>query len=113
MEHATKTRYIAPRVNIREDGEAYTIEAEMPGVSKGGIDVQVKEGELTLSGERAANGHEGGYRLRERPAASYYRAFRLGDTVDTSNITATMNNGLLTLTLAKVPEAKPITVNVN
>ncbi len=104
-------RYTNPRVNIVEDEKVFTIEAEMPGVAKDAVTIKVKERELALSGTRA-NGHSGGYRLRERPNADFYRAFTLDDTVDTAGISAVMQDGVLTLTLQKAEKTKPLSIHV-
>ena len=107
-------RYIAPRVNVVERDNEMVIEAEIPGVSREQTEIEVREGTLYLKAHAGANGaSEGAYRLQERPGASYYRSFKLGDTIDTSKIDAQLKDGLLTLHLAKSDKIKPRTIAVN
>ncbi len=113
MTQGTQHSYVAPRVNIVEQADAYAIEAELPGVPKDQIELEIKDGELILKGTRDGGGPEGGYRLKERPSADFYRSFALGDTIDTSKVTANMNDGVLTVTLQKVEQAKPLAISVN
>lgn len=113
MTQGTKHSYMAPRVNIVEQADAYTIEAELPGVPKDQVELEIKDGELTLKGTRNGNGHEGGFRIKERPGADFYRSFALGETIDTGKVTANMNDGVLTVTLQKVEQAKPLAISVN
>ena len=113
MTHTIQSPTIRPRVNIAESDEVFTIEAELPGVAKSDLEVRVKDGELTVTGKRLATAHNGTYRIRERPARTYYRAFTLGDAIDTEGISAELNEGVLTLTLRKQEKARPVAISVN
>lgn len=113
MTTETQTRYVAPRVNITENSEAVTLEAELPGVPKDGAQIEVKEGELIIKGKRNATAEGGGLCLRERPNAEFYRAFVVGKSIDTGKIEAAMSDGVLTVTLPKVEELKPRLVSIN
>lgn len=113
MTTETKERYIAPRVNIFENTEVLTVEAELPGVSKDQAEIEVKEGELVLTGKRNGATEGGDLRLRERPNASFYRAFVLGKSIDTSKIEASMSDGVLTITLPKLESVKPRAISIN
>lgn len=113
MTTQAQVEYIRPRVNILEDEEAVTIEAELPGVTRDGAEIEVREGMLVLQGRRA-NGHDpASFRLRERPHADFYRAFRLGNGVDANRISARMNDGVLTVSVPKAEHLKPRTISVN
>ncbi len=104
---AREQRWLQPQVNIVETKEAYQLEAEMPGVSKEGLEVQLEGNELTIIGRRALaqNGAEVIY--RESYERDYKRAFELDPTIDTQKIAARMENGVLHLTLPKAEKVKP------
>ncbi|MDZ4860432.1 MAG: Hsp20/alpha crystallin family protein [Candidatus Hydrogenedentes bacterium] len=109
----TASRYIVPRVNVVEDVDRVLIEAELPGVDKGNLALEVKEGELTLVGKRG-NGHrEGHFIMRERAPADYRRVFALSNAIDPSRVEAEMKDGVLTVTLHKSELVKPRKIVVN
>ncbi len=99
----------SPRVEIRHEAEAIVLEAEIPGVDKDGVKVEVHDGVLTLSGEKKVEreSEENGYSRSERAYGSFSRSFTLPKEVDADNISARYKNGVLQLTLAKKPESKP------
>lgn len=107
------TRYLVPRVNVVDEGEHVVIEAELPGVSKSDLSLEVKDGELTLIGKRTTAKREGQYVMRERAYADFRRVFSLTNAIDPSRIDAQMKDGLLTVTLQKAEHVKPRKINVN
>lgn len=107
------TRYLVPRVNIVDETEHVVIEAELPGVSKTDLSLEVKDGELTMTGRRTATPREGHYIMRERAAADYRRVFTLSNAIDPTRIEAEMKDGLLTVTLHKTERVKPRKININ
>lgn len=104
-----RTVYRLPRVNIHETDSAYVIEAEMPGVARDGCDVQVEDRTLTLTGARTT---PAGRRLGGRRVDGYQRAFTLGESIDQERVEAAAKDGILTVTLHKVPERVPRTIDV-
>jgi HSP20 family protein len=106
-----------PPVDILESKEAYLIRAELPGMKKEDFNLELKEGTLTLSGERKveepANGVE--YHRVERLAGKFTRSFFLPQTVKQDAIKATYRDGILEVYVPKAEEAQPkqITVSVN
>lgn len=106
---------VFPPVNVFENGEAYLVRAEIPGVSKESLDVSVKGDELTLRGERKIDSAEpsAAYHRRERSAGSFRRVLTLPKPVDGERISATYKNGVLEVVLPFVPEAKPRKITVN
>lgn len=103
-----------PSVDIKEDEKGFTVTAELPGVSQKDVSVEVKDGILTISGEKRFEGEEKGdryYRV-ERCYGSFTRSFTLSDRVDENGIEATFKDGLLTLSLPKKEEAKPKQIKV-
>ena len=107
------TRYLVPRVNVFDETERVVIEAELPGVAKTDVSIEVKDGELTMVGKQSKDPREGHYIRRERAAADFRRVFALGNAIDPARIEAEMKDGLLTLTLQKADHVKPRTVNIN
>jgi HSP20 family protein len=105
---------IVPPVDIYEDGDVVTLFADLPGVSKENLDVQVDKDTLKVLGKRAVgNGAEEVTRwYDEIPAKDFYRAFTIGEEIDREKITATMNNGVLKLTLPKTEKTKPKRIDI-
>jgi HSP20 family molecular chaperone IbpA len=99
-------RFAVPPVDIYETEEALTVLADLPGVAPQGLSVHVEQGILTIEGKvdalDAAN-----LLAQEFDLTSFYRQFRIAETIDTEKIRATMKNGVLHLTLPKVERAKP------
>ena len=103
-----------PPVDILESKDAYMIRAELPGVKQDQIQVEYRQGELTLSGEKhfdePANGVED---LRaERPTGKFSRSFYLPQSAKDSDITARFSDGILAVTVPKTDEAKTKKIEV-
>ena len=111
----TSTWY--PPVDILESRDSYLLRAELPGIKKEDVHVEVQEGALTLSGERKfdepASGVE--YHRVERVAGKFSRSFYLPQTIKQDGIKATFRDGILEVHVPKVEEAKPkqIAISVN
>ena len=103
-------------VDIREEDDAFYVDAEVPGLSAEDVKVDVEKNVLTLSGERKVEKEEaeGTYRRVERHYGSFTRSFSLPETVDADNISADLKHGVLELKLPKkeAPTPKQISVNV-
>jgi HSP20 family protein len=108
-----RQEYILPEVNIFEEKDGYTLEAEMPGVNKDGLEVLLEGNELTIVGHRNRIASSGELIFRESQAADFRRTFELDPAIDTSGIVAKMNQGVLTLTLPKSEKVKPRKITVN
>jgi len=104
--------FVTPVANILETTDGYTLEAEMPGVSKDGIEVTVENGELILVGRRTDKDMPGEPLYRESRPLDYRRVFDLDPSINTGKITAKMDQGILTLTLPKTEEVKPRRIQV-
>jgi HSP20 family protein len=104
--------FVTPVANILETADGYLLEAEMPGVAKDGLEVTVENGELVIVGRRAGKELPGTALYRESRALDYRRVFDLDPSIDTSKITAKMEQGILTLTLPKAEEVKPRRIQV-
>ncbi len=104
----------APRVEVKDEKDAIVLSAELPGVDKENISVQLEDGMLTVSGEKKQESEvkEAGFYRSERLYGQFKRSFTLPDVVDPAKIDAEFRNGVLKLTLTKKPEAAPKLINV-
>jgi HSP20 family protein len=98
--------FIPPQVNIFETAEGYSLEAEMPGVGKNGLEISLEGNELTIVGRRNQETVEGQPLFCERQHFDYRRVFELDPAIDTAKISAKMDQGILTLTLPKSEKVK-------
>ncbi|HUI94061.1 MAG TPA: Hsp20/alpha crystallin family protein [Chitinivibrionales bacterium] len=104
-----------PRVDIVEEKDTYKIRADMPGLDKKDIAVEVKNGVLSLSGEKKEEKTEkekNRYYHYERRYGSFRREFALPDHVDAEHVEAKYANGVLELTLRKTEAARPKQIEV-
>lgn len=101
-------------VDIREEDDAFYVDAEVPGLSAEDIKVDVEKNVLTLSGERKIEKEEtkDKYRRVERQYGSFTRSFTLPETVDTDHISADLKDGVLELRLPKTQAPKPKSISV-
>jgi HSP20 family protein len=108
-----RDEFIAPNVNIFETQEGYVLQAEMPGVSKDGIEITLEGTEITLTGRRSPDTVTGQPLFRERNPADYRRVFELDPAIDTGKVSAKINQGVLTVTLPKSERVKPRKITVD
>jgi HSP20 family protein len=113
VERTDHQEFVAPVVNIFETKDGYALEAEMPGVSKDGLEVMLESNEITILGRRQAEPGGGEVLLRERSGADFRRVFELDPAIDTAKISAKMEQGILTLTLPKSEQVKPRKIAVS
>lgn len=105
--------FVTPEVNIFETAEGYILEAEMPGVSKEGLEITLEGTEITIIGHRHHEPVPGEALFRESYPADFRRVFELDPAIDTSRISARMDQGVLTLTLPKAEKVKPRRISVD
>lgn len=110
---SNRVSYLTPLANILETSEGYVLEAEMPGVTKEGLEVTVENGELTILGRRQSEQNHGRELYRESRALDYRRTFELDPSIDASKVTAKIEQGVLTLHLPKAESVKPRRIVVN
>jgi HSP20 family protein len=98
----------SPAVDFTEKENAYEVTAELPGLDEKNIEVKVAGGGLTIKGEKEEDKEEKkkGYYLHERHYGSFERYFRVPEGVDADKIEATFKNGVLKVTLPKMPGVK-------
>jgi len=104
-----------PRVDIVESENDFKLHADLPGLAKEDIKIQVEDGVLTVSGEKKVEKREeknGRYRHLERSYGAFARSFSLPDNIDTSSVDAHYKDGVLELTLKKTEVAKPKAIEV-
>ena len=103
----------SPAVDICESGDAFIIEANMPGVGRDGVDVQIDKGVLTIRGRCRPKSIEGVRQLHEEfVGADFYRAFELGEEIDDESVEAVMTDGVLTVTLPRAARARTRRIDV-
>ena len=104
-----------PAVDVLESKDSYLIRAELPGMKKEDIKVEVKDGALVLSGERKSEKPAEGveYRHTERVAAKFWRSFSLPETAKQDGIDATYKDGILEIRVPKAEEAKPRQIEIS
>jgi HSP20 family protein len=114
-EEALSTGNFAPPVDVYEDEHNVTLKIEVPGIDEKDIDVRIENSTLTVHGERKFEKEEKeeNYRRVERQYGSFTRTFTLPNTVDTENVSANYEKGVLKIKLAKKAEAKPKQIKVN
>jgi len=105
----------APVVDIRETGDALLVQVELPGIDRKDVHLEVKDGVLTLSGERRYEKdvkEENVHRV-ERVYGKFSRSFSLPSNVDTGKVDATMKDGMLEVRLPKRESAKPKAIDIH
>jgi HSP20 family protein len=107
-EPTIRARVFAPAADIYETADTLTVNLEMPGVEKANVDIRVEGDVLNVEGRIDLSKYQGLQPLyTEYNIGHYSRSFRLSNKVDQTRIGAELNNGVLSLTLPKVEEAKP------
>jgi len=97
-----------PRVTLAEDKTSLVLRADLPGLAERDVQLTILKDAITLSGERKPDAPEGHYVHRqERAPVRFSRSFGLPCKVDAEKSTATLKNGVLTVTLAKAADAQP------
>jgi HSP20 family protein len=104
-----------PPVDIYEDDHNIVLKMEVPGVDQKDIDITLENNTLTVRGERKIEKgvKEESFHRIERRYGSFARSFSLPNTVDSEQVSANYDNGILTIKLAKRAEAKPKQIKVN
>ncbi len=108
-------RTFEPAVELTENDDSYVIRAELPGLKKDDLTIEVKDRTLVLKGEKKQEHEEtnGGSYRSERQYGSFQRSFYLGDKVDAEKIKAKHEDGVLEVTISKTEESKPVTVTIS
>jgi len=110
-ETRAQNNYLSPAVDIYETEDGLVVMADLPGVDKSGLEINVEQGVLTLEAHAGAE-VVGDEVSREFALRSFYRQFRLPDSIDASASNAVLKNGVLTLNLPRAAAAKPRRIEV-
>ena len=113
VESTRPERVFTPAVDIFETDKEITVVADMPGVRKDGLSIDLRDDTLTLTGAvTPIEGKNERVLLREYETGSFYRQFRLSNVIDQSKIDATLNNGALRVTLPKAEASRPRKIEI-
>jgi len=113
MNCTNDTQFLRPAATVIEKPEGFVIEADLPGVARDGIELNVENDVLTIKGKRRAASTGGGRTVyRESSSLDYRRAFELGREIDRSKVTAKFEAGVLQVFLPKSEALKPRRIDV-
>ena len=110
-----QARRWVPPVDLVEAEDHFVLKADLPGLSEGDVSVEVQDGALTISGERAAEheSHERGWYRIERSFGSFNRSLTLPEGVDPEGISAKFDRGVLEVHIPKPEQRKPRRVEIS
>lgn len=96
-----------PDIDVHDDGQTFTVEADLPGMQEKDVEVTFVDGLLTIKGERRSDREEkkGSYYLTERTHGAFARTIRVPQGVDESKLEAQFADGVLKITAPRLPEA--------
>ncbi|AFN75649.1 heat shock protein Hsp20 [Melioribacter roseus P3M-2] len=105
--------WVAPLVDIYETDNDYYLNAYLPGVTKDNLKIKLEDEHLIIMGrinfDDVVNRK---YVLKETETGNFYRSFKIGDSIDESNIEAHLENGILEIRLPKHERVKPRTIEI-
>lgn len=103
-----------PALNLWADEESVIVRAELPGVEPDDLNISVENGDLTLSGSRSQTQlpEDATYHRQERKYGNFTRSIHLPYKIEADDVEATMENGVLTLTLPRAEEDKPKKIEI-
>ncbi|MCR4741877.1 MAG: Hsp20/alpha crystallin family protein [Treponema sp.] len=106
--------YSAPKVDVKENKDSYTLEMDLPGRSEDDIEIELNKDNLTIASkeEKKAENKEEKYILRERNYSDFNRRFTLPEDVDTDSIKANFKNGVLIINMNKKEIEKPKSIKI-
>ena len=105
---------VFPLINLFDQGDAYVVKAELPGVDPEKVEIQVEDDTLTLRGERSLTEpkQDVAYHRRERGAGQFRRVVRLPGRLDSGEAKAEYRDGVLTVRIPKAKETRPRRVEI-
>jgi HSP20 family protein len=110
---ATAQRYVPP-MDLTEADDHFVLKADLPGMAEGDISIEVQDGTLTIAGERKAEHEtrEKGWHRIERQFGSFSRSLTLPEGVNPEGVSASFENGVLSVTIPKPEERKPRRISI-
>ncbi len=106
-------QFICPAATVLENADGYSLDVEMPGVSKESLEMWVENNELTILGRRSLPAVEGTLLHRESRPENFRRTFELDPSIDAEKISAKIEQGVVRLTLPKAEQVKPRKIAVS
>ena len=106
-------QFICPAATVLENVDGYSLDVEMPGVSKESLEMWVENNELTILGRRSMPTVEGTLLHRESRPENFRRTFELDPSIDAEKISAKIEQGVVRLTLPKAEQVKPRKIAVS
>jgi HSP20 family protein len=101
-------------VDLYRDGDRYVMNADLPGIDPGSIDVDLDGKVLSIRARRTVGSPDGaGWISQERPAGTFHRQLTLGEGVDTEGISANYDNGVLSVVIPVSERAKPRKIEIS
>ena len=104
-------RTSTPAVNILQDDKKYTIDMVIPGYSKKEINIEIMDNQLIISSKKDVI-EDVDFKLREFNYGNFSRKFNLPKDADRTSITANVTNGILKVSISKMPESSPIQIKI-
>ena len=101
-----------PVVDIEETDEAFVVKAELPGVEKNDVSVNIENGILTIKGEKKTETEDKKRHRVECSYGSFIRSFTLPQSIKPEKVEAEYKNGILNLTIPKAEEVKPKQIEI-
>jgi HSP20 family protein len=101
-----------PPVSVWESNERLVVELDVPGIQQSDLEVLVEDGVLTVAGNRRPSEHAGEQKYSNGRFGEFSRSIKLHESLDTTSIQAELDNGVLTLSIARRAEAQPRTIPV-
>ncbi len=114
VERNDRVLYWTPRVNVEETDDQFEVTAELPGLNRDDVKIEIKDHALTFTGEKKTEkeNKDRNVHLYERAYGKFCRTFTLPDNVDVDKIEAEFKDGILQIDIPKTEEAKPRQVEV-
>ena len=109
----TSTRPAVMPMDAWREGDTFVLEFDLPGVDPASLDLDVERNVLTVRAERAPRDTEGEQLAAERPRGVFSRQLILGDNLDTEQLNAAYDNGVLRLQIPVAEKAKPRKINIS
>ena len=104
-----------PSLDVHETKEAYTVAIELPGMSQSDVKVTVVDNNLVIKGEKKVerDSQSASYHRTERSYGRFERVLQLGAKVESDKVTASLKDGVLTITVPKAPDAREREIQIN
>ena len=103
---------LRPAVDVYDDADNYVVTAELPGIDKDKLDLEIEDNVLTITAERGKTDGERNYHRKEISRGTYTRSMKFSTPVDATKVKASYKDGLLEITLPKEEKVKPKKIKI-